>query len=92
MSVTEWVALRWLWGRAGCSHGELVQAQCMTKGAAPKVVSRLEGRGKCMWSDSPTDSLHRDALGQIPWFVHIGPTSAGRVVRQQLQRYHMQDG
>jgi DNA-binding MarR family transcriptional regulator len=45
VSVTEWVALRTLWARSETSHGELIQALGMTKGAASKVVSRLEEKG-----------------------------------------------
>ena len=45
VSVTEWVALRTLWVRAGSGHAELIQALGMTKGAASKVVSRLEAKG-----------------------------------------------
>lgn len=45
VTVTEWVALRTLWGRTETSHAELIQALGMTKGAASKVVSRLEEKG-----------------------------------------------
>ena len=45
VSVTEWVALRTLWARSETSHAELIKALGMTKGAASKVVSRLEGKG-----------------------------------------------
>ncbi len=45
VSVTEWVALRTLWARNETSHAELIQALGMTKGAASKVVSRLEEKG-----------------------------------------------
>ncbi len=45
VSVTEWVALRTLWARSETSHGELIQSLGMTKGAASKVVSRLEEKG-----------------------------------------------
>ena len=48
-SVTEWVALRTLFDRREATHAELIQALGMTKGAASKVVSRLEEKGlaKC---------------------------------------------
>jgi DNA-binding MarR family transcriptional regulator len=42
VSVTEWVALRTLWAQRKTTHGELIQALGMTKGAASKVASRLE--------------------------------------------------
>ena len=45
VSVTEWVALRTLWARSETRHGDLIEALGMTKGAASKVVSRLEGKG-----------------------------------------------
>ncbi len=45
VSVTEWVALRTLWARSETRHAELIQALGMTKGAASKVVSRLEEKG-----------------------------------------------
>lgn len=45
VSVTDWVALRTLWARSETSHAELIKALGMTKGAASKVVSRLEEKG-----------------------------------------------
>jgi DNA-binding MarR family transcriptional regulator len=45
VTVTEWVALRTLWGRNETSHAELIQVLGMTKGAASKLVSRLEDKG-----------------------------------------------
>jgi len=45
VTVTEWVALRTLWSQKETSHAELIQALSMTKGAASKVVSRLEEKG-----------------------------------------------
>lgn len=44
-SVTEWVALRTLFDRPETRHAELIAALGMTKGAASKVVSRLEEKG-----------------------------------------------
>lgn len=44
-SVTEWVALRVLFDQAETRHADLIQRLGMTKGAASKVVSRLEERG-----------------------------------------------
>ena len=41
-SVTEWVALRTLYDRPQATHAELIQALGMTKGAASKVITRLE--------------------------------------------------
>lgn len=45
VTVTEWVALRTLWSQMDTTHAELIQALGMTKGAASKVVSRLEDKG-----------------------------------------------
>lgn len=45
VTVTEWVALRTLWAGNETSHAELIEALSMTKGAASKVVSRLEEKG-----------------------------------------------
>ncbi len=45
VTVTEWVALRTLWDNRATSHAELIRALGMTKGAASKVVSRLEEKG-----------------------------------------------
>jgi len=44
-SVTEWVALRTLFDNTQTTHAELIQALGMTKGAASKVVTRLEEKG-----------------------------------------------
>lgn len=45
VTVTEWVALRTLWSQDETTHAELIQALGMTKGAASKVLSRLEEKG-----------------------------------------------
>jgi len=45
VTVTEWVALRTLWSQQASTHAELIQSLGMTKGAASKVVSRLEEKG-----------------------------------------------
>ena len=45
VTVTEWVALRTLWSHVETTHAELIQALGLTKGAASKVVSRLEEKG-----------------------------------------------
>jgi DNA-binding MarR family transcriptional regulator len=44
-TVTEWVALRALYDHPLTTHAALIQALGMTKGAASKVVSRLEHKG-----------------------------------------------
>ena len=45
VSVTEWVAMRSLYGRMDTTHAELISALGMTKGAASKVISKLEAKG-----------------------------------------------
>lgn len=45
VTVTEWVALRTLWAQPATSHADLIHALGMTKGAASKVMSRLEEKG-----------------------------------------------
>lgn len=45
VTVTEWVALRTLWARTETRHADLIEALGMTKGAASKVVTRLEEKG-----------------------------------------------
>jgi len=45
VSVTEWVALRTLYDGEVTSHAALIEALGMTKGAASKVLSRLEEKG-----------------------------------------------
>ena len=45
VTVTEWVALRTLLKQGEGSHASLIDALGMTKGAASKVISRLEEKG-----------------------------------------------
>lgn len=45
VSVTEWVALRFLYSEAIVTHAGLIDALGMTKGAASKVISKLEAKG-----------------------------------------------
>jgi DNA-binding MarR family transcriptional regulator len=45
VTVSDWVALRTLWDAPHSTHASLIQALGMTKGAASKIVSRLEERG-----------------------------------------------
>jgi DNA-binding MarR family transcriptional regulator len=45
VTVTEWVALRTLWSQDETTYASLIRALGMTKGAASKVVSRLEEKG-----------------------------------------------
>lgn len=45
VTVSEWVALRTLYARTSTTHAELIDALGMTKGAASKLVTRLEAKG-----------------------------------------------
>ncbi len=45
VTLSEWVALRTLWQQPGTSFAALIEALGMTKGAASKVMSRLEEKG-----------------------------------------------
>src|SRR5690606_3322389 len=45
VTVTEWVALRTLLDHGRTSHAALIESLGMTKGAASKVISRLEEKG-----------------------------------------------
>lgn len=45
VSVSEWVALRTLYAEQNTTHNELINALGMTKGAASKIVTRLELKG-----------------------------------------------
>jgi len=45
VSVTEWVALRALYAQSVTTHASLIDALGMTKGAASKVISKLEIKG-----------------------------------------------
>ncbi|MBU1359573.1 MAG: MarR family winged helix-turn-helix transcriptional regulator [Gammaproteobacteria bacterium] len=45
VTISEWVALRTLLAQGETGHAELIQALGMTKGAASKVISRLEEKG-----------------------------------------------
>ena len=60
ISVTEWVAMRSLYGRMDASHAELISALGMTKGAASKVISRLEAKelaGRQLSRDSQREQV-----------------------------------
>ncbi|QBK05913.1 MarR family transcriptional regulator [Hylemonella gracilis] len=45
ISVSEWTALRTLHDRTETRHAALIEALGMTKGAASKIVTRLEAKG-----------------------------------------------
>lgn len=45
ISITEWVAMRSLYGREITTHTELIDALGMTKSAVSKVITKLEVKG-----------------------------------------------
>lgn len=55
VSVSEWVALRALYGTAEASAAELIAALGMTKGAISKIVGRLEEKGLVRRRPVPQD-------------------------------------
>lgn len=67
ISVTEWVAMRTLYQSSGVTHAELIETLGMTKGAASKVISRLENKAlaeRRLAADSAREqTLHLTAKG-----------------------------
>lgn len=56
VSVTEWVALRTLYGADHATAASLIDALGMTKGAVSKVVVKLEEKGLVQRSSDPSDA------------------------------------
>jgi DNA-binding MarR family transcriptional regulator len=76
VSVSEWVALRTLYGEPGSTHAALAAALGMTKGAVSKIVSRLQDKGLV------TRAAHdADARAQV-----LALTRAGRALVPALAR------
>lgn len=63
MSVSEWVALRVLYGRSDVTHARLIETLGMTKGAASKIMSRLEAKG--LAKRSPAGDRLREQVLQL---------------------------
>lgn len=67
-SVSEWVALRTLYERPAATHAELIEALGMTKGAASKLMSRLEQKRLAARAPAPGRAreqlLHLTAKGR----------------------------
>ena len=74
VSVSEWVALRSLYGIASATPLSLMQALGMTKGAISKIIGRLEAKGLAHRS---TDAADKRAQ-------HIALTPAGRALVPRL--------
>lgn len=68
VTVTEWVALRTLWSLGEASHASLIEAIGMTKGAASKIITRLEEKGlaerQLVDGRAREQSLHLTAKGK----------------------------
>lgn len=77
VTVTEWVALRTLWTQDEVSHSSLIQALGMTKGAASKVITRLEEKGlaerRLVDGRAREQSLHLTSKGAelVPQLAHL---------------------
>lgn len=74
LSVTDWVALRTLLARPDCKHAELIEALGMTKGAASKVITRLQDKGLAQ-----RQLARGSAREQV-----LGLTSAGKALVPRL--------
>ena len=74
-TVTEWVALRTLFDRPATTHAQLIQSLRITKGAASKVVSRLEEKGLATRGLAHGSSLEQ-ALGLTSQGMALVPTLA----------------
>lgn len=71
VSVSEWVALRQLYGTGAASQGELMAALGMTRGAVSKIAKRLEDAGLLKRTDAPEDSR--------TWRLQLTPAGAALV-------------
>lgn len=74
ISVTEWVALRALFEQIETSHAALIQRLGMTKGAASKIISRLEQKG--LAQRRPAEIAQR---GQVLSLTRTGKTLVPRL-------------
>lgn len=76
VSVTEWVALRTLYGADHSTAATLIDALGMTKGAVSKIVVRLEEKGLAQRCGDPADAR----------VVHLRLTDAGQALVPRLAR------
>lgn len=76
VSVSEWVALRQLYGAGESTPGDLIDALGMTKGAVSKIVARLEDKGLVIRSTSLADRRAQ----------FLALTEAGQALVPQLAR------
>lgn len=73
-TVTEWVALRTLFDNPQTSHAALIEALGITKGAASKVINRLEDKGLACREQAESSAREQVVL----------LTSAGRTLVPRL--------
>jgi DNA-binding MarR family transcriptional regulator len=60
VKVAEWVALRVLYQRKHTTHAELIDALGMTKGAASKIITKLESKGLAERSPSKDSAREQE--------------------------------
>lgn len=69
ISIAEWVAMRALYPPRDTTHAELIDALGMTKGAASKIISKLEVKGlveRNLAKESRREQvLHLTKMGQL---------------------------
>ena len=70
VTVSEWVALRTLYAQPETSHAALIEALGMTKGAASKILTRLEAKGLA------EDRARKQVLVLTPAGKRLVPTLA----------------
>lgn len=77
ISLSEWVAMRTLFDNTNTTHTVLIDALGMTKGAASKIISRLEAKGiakRGFAQDSQREqaiSLTEKGLALVPQLASI---------------------
>ena len=91
ISVTEWVAMRALYQRLDTRHTELIDTLGMTKGAASKIISKLEAKGYAARSLSK-DSLREQVLYLTEAGNRLVPTLAALADENDAQFFgHLTD-
>jgi DNA-binding MarR family transcriptional regulator len=75
ISVTEWVAMRTLFNANAATHSSLIDALGMTKGAASKIISKLEAKGLAK-REQAQESLREQVLCLTERGKELVPTLA----------------
>jgi DNA-binding MarR family transcriptional regulator len=73
--VTEWVAMRTLFNANAATHSSLIDALGMTKGAASKIISKLEAKGLAK-REQAQESLREQVLCLTERGKELVPTLA----------------